>query len=181
MLEQGGVKPGSYERAAVGATPSRWEAVKAGTHAATMTIEPFTSIAAAQGFNVLAKSTDTIKAYQGGCFASRRSWAKQNPEAIKGFIKAYLDGLNWVLDPANREEASQILLRNMSDIKPGVVGSVMNSLLSPKSGLTPKGEVLIEGIRTVLELRSRYGKPGTSLSDPHKYIDLSYYDAAVKG
>ncbi len=181
MLEKGGVKPGTYERAAVGATPSRWEAVKTGTHPATMTIEPFTSIAAAQGFNVLAKSTDTIKAYQGGCFASRRSWAAQNPDAIKGFIKAYLDGLAWTLDPANREEASQILLRNMADIKPGVVGSVMNSLLSPTSGLTPKGEMLIEGIRTVLDLRSRYGKPGTALSDPHKYIDLTYYNEAIKG
>jgi hypothetical protein len=69
----------------------------------------------------------------------------------------------------------------MPDIKPGVVGSVMNSLLSPRSGLTPKAEVTIEGIRTVLDLRTRYGKPGASLTDPHKYIDLSYYNAALKG
>ena len=181
MLEKGGVKPGTYERAAIGATPQRWESVKAGNHAATMTIEPFTSIAAAQGFNVLAKSTDTISDYQGGIFAARRSWAAKNPDAVKGFIKAYLDGLAWTLDPANREEGSQILLRNMPDIKPGVVGSVMNSLLSPRSGLTPKGEVTIEGIRTVLDLRTRYGKPGSSLTDPHKYIDLTYYNAALKG
>jgi ABC-type nitrate/sulfonate/bicarbonate transport system substrate-binding protein len=181
MLEKGGVAPGSYERVAVGATPQRWEAVKAGQHAATMTIEPFTSIAAAQGFKVLAKSTETINDYQGGVFAARRSWAAQNPQAVQGFIKAYLDGLAWTLDPANREEASQILLRNMPDIKPGVVGSVMNSLLSPRSGLTPMAQVTIEGVRTVLELRTRYGKPGASLTDPHKYIDLSYYNAALKG
>ena len=181
MLEKGGVKPGSYERAAVGATPQRWEAVKAGQHAATMTIEPFTSIAAAQGFKVLAKSTDTITDYQGGIFAARRSWAAQNAESVQGFIKAYLEGLAWTLDPANREEAAQILLRNMPDIKPGVVGSVMNSLLSPRSGLTPQGEVTIAGIRTVLDLRTRYGKPGAVLDDPHKYIDLTYFNAALKG
>ncbi len=181
MLAQGGVKPGEYERVAVGATPTRWESVRDGKHAATMTIEPFTSIAKAQGFCVPARSTDTIRDYQGGIFAARRSWATQNREAVVGFIRAYLDGLEWTLDPANREEGSQILLRNMPDIKPPVVGSVMNSLLSPRSGLTPKGAITIEGIRTVLDLRARYGKPGAKLGAPGKYIDLSYYDEAVKG
>ena len=181
MLEKGGVLPGKYERVAVGATPQRWESVKAGQHAATMTIEPFTSIGRAQGFNIVAKSTDTIADYQGGVFASRRSWAAQNRSKLVGFIKAYLDGLAWTLDPANKEEATQILLRNMPDIKPPVAGAVMGSLLSPKSGLTPKAEVTIEGIRTVLDLRMRYGKPGAVLNDPHKYVDLSFYEEALKG
>jgi ABC-type nitrate/sulfonate/bicarbonate transport system substrate-binding protein len=180
MLEKGGVKPRDYERVAVGATPTRWESVRDGKHAATMTIEPFTSIAKAQGFNIVARSTQSLADYQGGVFASRRSWAAKNPAAVKGFIKAYLDGLAWTLDPANREEAAQILLRNMPDIKPGVVGSVMASLLSSASGLTPKGAVTIPGIMSVLDLRTRYGKPGAALTDPHKYIDLSYYDAAVR-
>ena len=181
MLEKGGVTPGSYERVAVGATPQRWESVKAGQHAATMTIEPFTSIGRAQGFNIFAKSTDTLPDYQGGIFAARRSWAAQNRSKLVGFIRAYLDGLEWTLDPANKDEATQVLLRNMPEIKPPVAGAVMASLLSPKSGLTPKGAVTIDGIRAVLDLRTRYGKPGSSLTDPHKYVDLSYYNDAVKG
>ena len=67
----------------------------------------------------------------------------------------------------------------MPDIKPGVVGSVMASLLSPASGLTPKGAITIPGIRTVLELRTRYGKPGAALDNPQKYVDLRYYDEAA--
>ena len=179
MLEKGGVAPGSYGRDAVGATPTRWESVRDGKHAATMTIEPFTSIAKAQGFNILARSTDTLVDYQGGVFAARRSWAEKNSSALKGFIRAYLDGLAWTLDPANRDEAAQVLLRNMPDIKPGVVGSVMASLLSPASGLTPKGAITIPGIRTVLELRTRDGKPGAALDNPQKYVDLRYYDEAA--
>jgi ABC-type nitrate/sulfonate/bicarbonate transport system substrate-binding protein len=179
MLEQGGLAPGAYERVAVGATPQRWEAVRTGAQAATMTIEPFTSIAKAQGFNVMARSTETIADYQGGAFAARRSWARENAGAVKGFIRAYLDGLAWTLDPANRDAAAQILLRNMPEIKPPVVGAVMASLLSPRSGLTPKGAVTIEGIRAVLDLRTRYGKPGAALGDPHSYIDLSYYNEAM--
>jgi hypothetical protein len=55
----------------------------------------------------------------------------------------------------------------------------MNSLLSPRSGLTPKGAILMDGVRRVLELRSRYGG-GLALSDPSRYIDLGYY-AEVAG
>ena len=34
------------------------------------------------------------------------------------------------------------------------------------------------GIRTVLELRSKFGAPKKPLSDPMKYVDLSYYEKA---
>ena len=50
MLARGGLARGDYELAPVGATPQRWESVKAGAHAGTLTIEPFTSIARNQGF-----------------------------------------------------------------------------------------------------------------------------------
>ena len=148
--------------------------MKAGQHVGTLTIEPFTSIARNQGFHALDTSTNVFPAYQGGAFAASRAWAAANPDALKGFIRGYLKGLAWTLDPANRDEASAILLENMPEIKPQVVGAVMNSLLSPRSGLTPKAAMLMEGVNTVLDLRSRYGSGGR-LSDPAKYIDLTYY------
>jgi hypothetical protein len=54
----------------------------------------------------------------------------------------------------------------------------MASLLSPRSGLTPKAAMLMEGVDVVLDLRSRYGS-GAKLTDPSKYIDLTYYNQAV--
>jgi ABC-type nitrate/sulfonate/bicarbonate transport system substrate-binding protein len=181
MLENGGLPPGSYERAAVGATPQRWESVKSGQHAGTMTIEPFTSIAVAQGFRILEKSTNVLKNYQGGIFAARRSWAAENAPALRAFIRGYLEGLAWTLDPANRRAATDLLMRKMPEIKPGVVDAVMTSLLSERSGLTPGGAVTIEGIRTALQLRTRYGSGKAALNDPNKYIDLSYYEQARAG
>ena len=175
---KGGVKPGSYERVAVGATPQRWESVKAGQHAATMTIEPFTSIARNQGFKVLDTSSNMLAAYQGGSFAASRAWAAAHPDALKAYIKGYLAGLDWTLDPANREEATRILLERMPEIKPPVAGAVMNSLLSPRSGLTPRAGMLMDGVDTVLALRSKYGT-GAKLTDPARYIDLSYYNQAL--
>jgi hypothetical protein len=38
--------------------------------------------------------------------------------------------------------------------------------------------VNIKGLQTVLELRSKYGEPPKKLSDPNKYLDLTYYSKA---
>jgi ABC-type nitrate/sulfonate/bicarbonate transport system substrate-binding protein len=179
MLAKAGLAKGDYTMAPVGATPQRWESVKAGTHAGTLTIEPFTSIARAQGFHVLDTSTRQFPAYQGGSFAASRRWAAENPETLKGFIKGYLAGLDWTLSPANRAAASEILLRRMPEIKPGVVEAVLKSLLSPASGLTPKAAIIDDGVKTVLDLRTRYGSGKELLNDPSRYIDLKYYKAVV--
>ena len=179
MLEKNGLTKADYGMVPVGATPARWEAVKAGTHVGTLTIEPFTSIARNQGFTVLDTSTNIFPDYQGGSFAASRKWAAANPDALKGFIRAYLAGLEWTLDAANRQEATEILLANMPEIKPPVAGAVMNSLLSPRSGLTPGAAMLMDGVKTVLALRSKYGTGGT-LSSLEKYIDLQYLEAAKR-
>ncbi len=181
MLEQLGLGRDDYERVAVGATPERWQSVKDGLHAGTITIEPFTSIARAAGFRVLRQSTEAFPVYQGGIVAARESWATLNPERVKAFIRGYLKGLEWTLAAKNRAAAAALLQSKMPEIKPGVVAAVMNSLLSPRSGLTPQGAVLRDGMQTVLELRSRFGKGEKSLTELDKYLALSFYDDVIAG
>lgn len=179
MFARGGLKPDDVTYVPVGATPQRWQSVKAGEHAATLTIEPFTSIARKSGFNVLGLSTEIFDSYQGGAIAAHRPWAEQNPETVKSFIRAYLKGLAWTLDPQNRGDAERILQEKMPEIQPAALQSVMTSVLSPRSGLTPKAAILPDGMMRVLELRSRFGKGGRALTDSSRYMDLSYYEAVT--
>ena len=39
----------------------------------------------------------------------------------------------------------------------------------------------MEGVKTVLELRSKYGTPQKTLTDPLKYVDLSLHQKAFGG
>ncbi len=174
MLEQAGLANDDYTMVPVGATPQRWESVKAGEHAGTITIEPFTSIAKANGFKVLQSSSDILDAYQGGSFAASRAWAAANPEAVRGFIKAYLKGLEWTLDPSNRDAGAALLQARMPQIQPRAINPVMNSLLSPRSGLTPGAKIIDEGVTTVLHLRSKFGSGKADLTEADRYIDLQY-------
>jgi ABC-type nitrate/sulfonate/bicarbonate transport system substrate-binding protein len=90
----------AYEVSPIGATPARWQSVTAGNHAGTITIEPFTCIARVAGFEVLARSTDMLSAYQGGVIAVRRDWAVTHGETLSAFLSAYLRGVAWATAPA---------------------------------------------------------------------------------
>jgi ABC-type nitrate/sulfonate/bicarbonate transport system substrate-binding protein len=175
MCDRNGFAKDEASYAPVGATPQRWNAVKAGEYAATLTIEPFTSIARRNGFNTLDLSSKYFPSYQGGVVTTTRKFAADHPEYVQAFIRAYLRGLDWVLNPENRTDAEDILRSKMPEIQPAALQSVMNSLLSPASGLTPHAEILPEGMLQVLALRSRYGTGGKPLTDYNKYIDLSHY------
>ncbi|PJR13398.1 ABC transporter substrate-binding protein [Sinorhizobium meliloti] len=179
MMAKNGLKREDVTFAAVGATPQRWQSVKSGEHAATLTIEPFTSIAKRSGYNVLDVSSNYFESYQGGAIATRRSYSAENPQMVAAFMRAYLKGLAWTLDEKNSGPAAELLQAKMPDIQPSAVPSIMASLLSPRSGLTPGSKILPDGMKTVLELRSRYGKGSKALTDISKYLDLSFFEAVV--
>jgi ABC-type nitrate/sulfonate/bicarbonate transport system substrate-binding protein len=178
MLEQGGLIETDYERVPVGATPQRWESVRAGQHAGTLTIEPFTSVAIANGFHVLASSRSVLDRYQGGAFAASRRWAANNSESLEAFIRGYLCGLAWTLDESNYADAVKLLRSNMPAIKEGVVDAVMSKLLAPETGLTPEGALDEAGMLSVLELRNRYSPANKHLAGVESYLDLTYYERA---
>jgi len=62
---------------------------------------------------------------------------------------------------------------------PDLARQAYGELLDPKDGFFRNGHIDVEGVRTVLELRSRYAKPAKHLSDPGKYLDEAYLRAAI--
>lgn len=176
MLERAGVDRSRCEFVPVGATPQRWQAVRAGRHAATLTIEPFTSLATTAGFRILDSSSRLFTSYQGGVVAARRTVLEERPAVVRAFIDGYLDGLGWVLDPSNRPAVTDLLMRRM-DIDSAAVRPVLDSVLSPESGLTPDARLLPDGVDTVLALRSRYGD--SVPEDLCSFVDLTLLEAAL--
>lgn len=177
MLQNAGIRNGECDLVAVGATPKRWDSVRSGAHSATLTIEPFTSLAVAQGFKVIDRSTHLFDEYQGGVVASPRHVLEQEPETLSGFIRGYLDGLKWALDPQNQRDAALLLKRRMN-LEDRVVEPVVSSVLSPQSGLTPEARVLPNGMQTVLDLRRRHGNHEVP-DNPGGFIDLRLWEAAT--
>jgi len=165
----------SFVRA--GGTASRYQALIAGKQDATLLRTPFELLARERGFNQLATG-QSLGAYQGTVGMARRSWAREHEAAMLGFLRAYRAGTDWLYDRANREVAEALLVANIRDMTPALAKRSYELLLADKGGMTRDVALDIDGIRTVLQLRSKYGTPQKTLTDPMKYVDLSYYEKA---
>ncbi|HEY1329177.1 MAG TPA: ABC transporter substrate-binding protein [Casimicrobiaceae bacterium] len=167
-----------YERA--GGTANRYRDLMAAKHAATLLRSPFEVLARNRGYNVLA-TADTLGAYQGTAGYVRRSWAREHETQMVGFLKAYKAGTDFVYDPANRDIVEALLVANIRDMTPALAHQSYDILLAPRGGLTRDLRPDEKGIATVLALRSKYATPKKDLTDPAKYVDLTWYDKAFGG
>jgi ABC-type nitrate/sulfonate/bicarbonate transport system substrate-binding protein len=181
MLARNGLYQSDYSIEKVGGTAQRWNALRDKKQSGTLLSAPFNLIAQEQHFIELAKATKVIGPYQGNVAATRRSWARQNKSSIIAFVRGYVQAINWLYNKTNREEAVRILEKNVPEMSPGLAAQSYEELLNAQEGFSRKGRMNIEGLRTVLALRSHYAEPQKQLADPLKYYDPSYYDSAMGG
>ena len=161
-----------------GGTANRYRELIAGKHDATLLRTPFELLAQNRGFNVLA-SGDALGAYQGTVGVARRSWAREHDAALVGFVRAYRAATDWLYDRANRDIVEALLIANIRDMTPALAKQSYDLLLGDKGGLARDLAPDLAGMRTVLRLRSKFGSPAKTLTDPMKYVDLSFYERAT--
>src|SRR5882672_9473527 len=168
-----------YKVVTAGGVLQRFQALLEKKHAGTLLLSPFEVQAEEKGFHRLANATDVLGRYQGLVGGARKSWAEQNQEAVVGYIRAFSDAVDWLYDPSNRDEAIAIFLKNLPNATPQAALVAYGILLNPVEGFQRKAKIDMEGVKTVLELRSKYAKPQKTLKDPTIYYDASFYEAAM--
>jgi ABC-type nitrate/sulfonate/bicarbonate transport system substrate-binding protein len=178
LLAQHGIAESevTFERA--GGVLGRFEALLKGAHAGTMLITPFDLLAVNQGHAQLARAADALGAYQGVVAAARRSWARQNESSVVGYVRGWRSGVRFLYEPANREVAEALLVANMRAMTPQLAKQSLQVLLGETGGFFKDSAVDMEGLATVLALRSKYGEPRKLLSDPTRYVDATYVKKA---
>jgi len=166
----------TFERA--GGALGRFEALLKGAHAGTMLITPFDLLAMDKGHVRLARAADELGAYQGVVAAARRPWARQNEASVVGYVRGWRAGVRFLYEPANRELAEALLVANVPAMTPQLARQSLQVLLDGRSGFFRDPAVDMDGLATVLALRSKYGEPRKLLSDPAKYVDHAYVKKA---
>ncbi|HVO87019.1 MAG TPA: ABC transporter substrate-binding protein [Casimicrobiaceae bacterium] len=177
LVARGGVAESQVTFVRAGGTPNRYRELVAGKHDATLLRTPFDLLAKNRGLNQLG-TAESLGVYQGTVGAARRSWAQSHEAALIGFLRGYRAGVDWVYDPANRDVVEALLVANIRDMTPSVAKQSYDLLLTSNGGIYRDLRLDNDGIATVLALRSKYGEPRKNLTDPSRYIDLSYYEKA---
>ena len=180
ILERGGLKGSDYTIEKAGGVLQRFEALMEKKHAGTLLMTPFEVRAEARGFNRLASAVQVLGRYQGLVGGARKGWADANRDAVIGYIRAWSDAVDWLYDPANRDEALAVFTQNLPGVEPAAAQAAYRLFLSPEEGFQKQARIDLEGVRTVLELRSKYGRPQKTLTDPAKYYDPAFHDAAMR-
>jgi ABC-type nitrate/sulfonate/bicarbonate transport system substrate-binding protein len=177
LVARSGLTESDVNFVRAGGTALRYRDLVAGKHEATLLRTPFELLAESRGYHRIA-SAETLGPYQGTVGLARRAWAREHEAALVGFLRAYKSATDWLYDPANREIAEALLVAHIRDMTPALAKRSYDLLLSPKGGLSRDLAPDVAGIRTVLQLRDKFGVPRKTLSDPMKYVDLSYHDKA---
>ncbi len=178
LVVRGGLSESDVTFVRAGGTANRYRELLAGKHDATLLRTPFELLAKERGLAPIA-TAESLGAYQGTVGFTRRSWAREHETALVGFLRAYKAATDWIYDPANRAIVEALLVANIRDMTPALARQSADILLADKGGLARDLAPDVAGIRTVLELRSKFGQPKKALTDPMKYVDLTYYQKAV--
>ena len=162
----------------MGATKARLDSLISGEHSGALLNPPFTEFAEAAGLKIIDNSQSALPTCQIGVMAACRGWAKENPEALRGFIKAELQAIEWISNQENSDSATKILLNKIPGMDIKAAEAAMQIMLDPIQGIAESEKINMEGVKTILDLRSKFGEPKKELNNPELYIDLTYYDSA---
>src|SRR5688572_13976749 len=181
ILRLNGLQDSDYTLKPVGGTLFRYRAMREDkANAASMLNPPFSIDAPSAGLTSLGRAVDLVGPYQATGAWVLRKWAAGNAELMERYLAALIESTRWAVAPANKAAAVKMLVERFK-LQPEVASRTWDLLSDPKFGLATDARFDLAGFRNVLALRAEIeGDWGGKAPDPGRYIDLGYYDRALK-
>jgi ABC-type nitrate/sulfonate/bicarbonate transport system substrate-binding protein len=166
ILRAHGVSETEYAVKIIGTSPFRFEALRRGEVAACMLAPPYDGQALREGFNLLATGAEYIPDYATTACWARSAWVAAHRDKMLRFVRAFVAGADWVLDPINREEALRLV---------AAYSKISRAQAETKlTHVTPKAAIVPKDLNRVIQLRIEMG----FYDSPHEPVDR-FYDASV--
>jgi ABC-type nitrate/sulfonate/bicarbonate transport system substrate-binding protein len=131
------------------------------------------------GLRDLGSAVQAIGPYQSTAGFVMRDWAKDNADTLVRYLQAYIEGVRWTTNPANKAAAVKMVMERMK-LPDDIAAPAFDMYANPAEGFAKDLALNLDGLRNVLKLRAEItgsGEPPAA----DKYVDLSYYDRALKG
>jgi len=157
---------------AMGGTPERYAALKAGAIAATMLSSPFNFLADKEGFSKLATTRDYVDV-PGTAVVVSAEKVKKQPATIKRFMRASLRAMKHIRD--NRAETTQLIAREFS-MDQEIAGLAYKQLLDL---LSPDGRNRVGGYQLLVDFTRAAQKLDRPI-DAAQLIDETLLDELMR-
>jgi NitT/TauT family transport system substrate-binding protein len=153
-LKQHGLEPDKDVRVvSAGGAPARLSALKNNQVQATLLQPPNDINAEEAGMKRFAVLSEELKNYNQDVISTNGDIIKKQPEVARAFMAATAEAIEFIKDPANREETIQIGMKSLGTDKEITTKSldfVMDSIPS-------KGKLNVEGIEWAIEAVEEVG------------------------
>ena len=177
ILRRHGLERGAYAVNEAGAPFRRFAAMRDDKAMAAAILNPPYAIHARRvGLKDIGPVVDAVGPYLGTVPYVLRAWAHANAETLVAYLAACIEGLRWVLDPANRTEAVKLIAERLS-VPADIAAEIHAAARDPVNGLAKDATFDLEGFKTVLKLRADF--EGRTPSPPEKYFDLKLHQRAL--
>jgi len=157
---------------AMGGTPERFAALRAGAIAATMLSSPFNFLADQEGFSKLAVTRDYVDV-PGTAVVVTAEKIKKQPAAIKRFMRASLRAMKYIRD--NRADTTQLLAREFA-MDQEVAGLAYRQLLEL---LSPDGRNRVSGYQLLVDFARAAQKIDRPVNAA-QFVDESLLDELMR-
>ena len=125
--------------------------------------------AAAAGLRQVTDHREVLPEYPDGVYAVNRAWGERNRDVVMRFIRAWRAGARWATE--NPRAAVELIAATQRLNREGAERLV--------AGFEPSGALNRVGLQGVLDLRTQFGFTLPMGTDLSRFLDESYYQAAV--
>jgi NitT/TauT family transport system substrate-binding protein len=153
-----------------GENSGRLQALITGQAQVTILSQPTDLKAEAVGMKRLALMRDDLKTYNHNMIVANGDFLKKQPEAARAFMAAEAEAVEYIKNPANKDEIVQLLMEKLEMKKEEATKSI--DFVLP--GLANKGKMNLEGVKWAIDTTKETGALKSDLA-LDKLIDESYY------
>jgi ABC-type nitrate/sulfonate/bicarbonate transport system substrate-binding protein len=177
ILQRHGLERDDYTIHEAGAPFRRFEAMRDDkTMAAAILNPPYAMHARRAGLKDMGPVVDAIGPYLGTVPYVLRVWAASNTDVLAAYLAAMIEGLRWVIDPANQTLVERLITDRLK-VPADIAAEIRAVACDPARGLAEDAAFDLAGLRTVLELRARFeGRPAVPAD---RLFDLTFHQRAL--
>ena len=178
MLNRKGIGRDDYSVTSVGATHLRIAAMlQDPSIKASIMNPPYSIMAERAGLKRLDLAADVLGPYLGTSAFVLRQWAASNRDIVVRYLRAYIEGARWALDPANRDEAIAMTMKAV-DVPHDIAAASYAIAVDPQHGMARDAALDGAALANVIGLRAAFDGR-TEVPPIERYFDSSFYDQAI--
>lgn len=155
----------------IGGEPERLGALRSGSVEAASLSPEFGQILVSEGYRVLLDTGKEHVPFQSSGLVASRSYIKSNPQIVENLARAIVEGVAFILKPANKEIVVRSLARNLRLDKPDRLEKAYVQLIGE---LPKKPCPSMPGVASVLKLMVQHGLNAKAAQlKPEDIVDMS--------